>query len=48
VAQVGAEHLISKTIQTGLRAINREIAVSRKKLAAFEARKAELERAIKT
>lgn len=48
VAQLGSEHLVSKKSQTELRAISKEIADSRKKLAALEARKAELERAIKT
>jgi hypothetical protein len=48
VAQLGSEHLMRKKSQTDLRAISKEIAETRKKLAALEARKAELERAIKT
>ena len=40
--------LMSKQSQTELRAISKEIAETRKKLAALEARKAELERSIKT
>lgn len=45
VAQLGSVHLASKKTQTELRSINKEIAEHRKKLAALEARKAELERA---
>ena len=48
VAQLGSEYLTSKKYQTELRVISKEIAETRKKLAALEARKAELERAIKT
>ena len=48
VEQFGPEYLASKKSQTELRAISKEIADLRKKLAALEARKAELERAIKT
>src|ERR1700726_2169420 len=48
VAQLGSEHLMSKNSQTELRAISKEIADLRKKLAALEARKTALEREIKT
>ena len=47
-AQLGSEHLLSKKVQTELRAINKEIAEYRKKLTVLEARKAELEHAMKT
>ena len=47
-AQLGSEHLLSRKLQTELRAVNKEIAEHRKKLAALEARKAEIERAMKT
>ena len=47
-AELGSEHLLSKKAQTELRAINKEIAENRKKLTALEARKAEIERAMKT
>jgi hypothetical protein len=47
-AQLGSEHLLSKKAQTELRAINKEIAECRKNLTALEARKAEIERAMKT
>jgi len=40
--------LASKKAHTELRAINREIAKNRKKLAMLEARKAELEPSVKT
>jgi hypothetical protein len=46
--KLGSEHLMGKKAQTELRAIKKEIADIRTKLAALEARKAELERAIKT
>jgi len=46
--KLGSEHLMSRKVQTELRAIKKEIADMRTKLAALEARKAELERAIKT
>ena len=46
VAQLGSEHLVSKKSQTDLRTINRQIADLRKKLAALEAQKAALERAM--
>ena len=47
-AQLESEHLLRKKAQTESRAINKEIAASREKLTALEARKAEIERAIKT
>ena len=47
VAQLGSEYLVSKKSQTELRAVSKEIAHLRKKLAALEARKTALERAIK-
>ena len=47
-AQLGSEHLLSKKAQTELRAINKEIAESRKNLTALEARNAKIERALKT
>jgi hypothetical protein len=46
--QLGSEHLLSKKAQTELRAVNKEIAETRKKLAVLEARKAEIEHAMKT
>jgi hypothetical protein len=48
VEQLGSEYLVSKKSKTELRAINKEIADLREKLAAPEARKVTLERAIKT
>jgi hypothetical protein len=48
LAQLGSEHLVSKKSQTELHAISKEIADLRRKLAKLEARKAELQRAIKT
>jgi hypothetical protein len=48
VAQLGSEYLVSKKSQSELRAITKEIADLRKKLAALEARKTALEREIKT
>ena len=48
VAQLGSDYLVSKKSQTELRAISKEIANLRKKLAALEARKTALEREIKT
>ena len=48
VAQLGSKYLTSKKYQSGLRIISKEIAETKKKLAALEARKAELERAIRT
>jgi hypothetical protein len=47
-AELGSEHLSHKKARTELRAINKEIAENRKKLAVLEARKAEIERAMKT
>jgi hypothetical protein len=47
VAQLGSEYLVSKKSQTELRAVSKEMAHLRKKLAALEARKTALERAIK-
>ena len=46
-AQLGSEYLLSRKSQTELRAVNKEIAHLRKKLAALEAQKIELERAVK-
>ena len=48
VEQLGSEYLVSKKSKSELRAINKEIADLREKLAALEARKVILERAIKT
>jgi hypothetical protein len=48
VEQLGSEYLVSKKSKTELRAINKEIVDLREKLAALEARKVTLERAIKT
>ena len=48
VAELGSEYLVSKRSQTELRAVTREIGGLRKKLAALEARKTELDRASKT
>jgi flagellar motility protein MotE (MotC chaperone) len=48
VEDLGPEYLMSKKSETELRTIKKEIADLRKKLAALEARKAELERAVKT
>ena len=45
-AQLGSEYLVSRKSQTELRAVNKEIAHLRQKLAALEARKTALERAI--
>ena len=42
-AQLGSEHLVGKKTQIELRSINKEIADLRKKLAALESRKADLE-----
>jgi hypothetical protein len=46
--KLGSEHLLGKKAQTELRAVKKEIAGLRTKLAALEARRAELEREIKT
>jgi hypothetical protein len=43
----GSEHLMSKKNQAELRAIKKEIADMRAKLSVLEARKSELERALK-
>ena len=48
VEQLGAEYLADKKGGTELRAVNKEIADLRRRLAALEARKATLERATKT
>ena len=48
VAQLGSEYLVSKKSNNELRAIRKEIANIKKKLAILEARKAALECAIKT
>jgi hypothetical protein len=48
IEQLGSEYLVSKKSRTELRAINKEIADLKEKLAALEARKVTLERAIKT
>ena len=45
--QLGSEYLASKKAKTELRAVSKEIADLRAKLAELEARKTELERAIK-
>jgi hypothetical protein len=45
--KLGADHLTSTKTRTGLRGINKEIAEIKKRLAALEARKAELEGGIK-
>ena len=44
-AQPGSDHLLAKTIQIELRAINKEIGDIRKRLASLEARKVDLEKA---
>jgi hypothetical protein len=46
--QLGSEYLVNKKARTELRSISKEIADIKTKLAALEARKAELERVIKT
>jgi hypothetical protein len=46
--KLGSEHLMGKKAQTELRAIKKEIAGLRTKLATLEARKAELEHTLKT
>src|SRR5258707_1942375 len=48
VAQLGSEYLVGHKSQAELRAVSKEIVHLRKKLAALEARKTALERAIKT
>ena len=47
-AQLGSDYLVGKKSQTELRAINKEITDLRKKLVTLEARRAELQSAIKT
>jgi hypothetical protein len=47
-ALFGSEHLLSKKAQIELHAINKEITQYKKKLALLEARKAEIEQAMKT
>jgi len=47
VEQLGSKHLASRTTQTELRKVNKDIAELKKKLAALQARKAEIEGAIK-
>jgi cell division protein FtsB len=46
--QLGSEYLASKKAKTELRVITKEISDLREKLAELEARKAQLEREIKT
>src|SRR5260370_20669465 len=48
VAQLGSEHLMSKKSRTELRVISKEIADTRKKLTALDARQAVRHRAVKT
>jgi hypothetical protein len=48
VEELGSEYLVSKKSQTEFRTIRKEIADLRKKLAALEARKAKLQRPVKT
>jgi len=47
-AQLGSAHLADRKSQTELRAVRKEIAALRKKLATLEARRIELERAVKS
>jgi hypothetical protein len=47
IERLGSKHLLGKKAETELRAVKREIAGLRTKLAAAEARRAELERQIK-
>ena len=47
-AQFGTEYLLREHTGSELRAVNREIIATRKKLAALEGRKAELVRTMKT
>jgi hypothetical protein len=47
VAQLGPEHLASTKAVTELRAVSKEIAGTKRKLAALEARKAALERVVR-
>jgi hypothetical protein len=46
-AEFGSEHLAHRKVQTELRAVSKDISATRTKLAALEARKAQLERSIK-
>src|SRR5271163_3407659 len=46
-AELGSEHLVGQKAQTELRAVRKEIAEISRKLATLEARKVELERALK-
>jgi hypothetical protein len=48
VAQLGSKYLVSTKSKTELHAVSKEIAAIRKKLTLLEARKVELEHAIKT
>jgi hypothetical protein len=48
VAQLGSGYLVSRKSATELHAVSKEIAAIRKKLTLLEARKVELEHAIKT
>lgn len=48
IEQLGSEYLVSKKSRTELRAINKEMADLKEKLAALETRKVTLKRAIKT
>ena len=48
IEELGSEYLVRKKSRTELRTIRKEIVELRKKLATLEARKAELERAVKT
>jgi hypothetical protein len=47
-AELGSDYLVGQKAQTELRAVRKEIAEISRKLAALEARKTELERALKT
>jgi flagellar motility protein MotE (MotC chaperone) len=47
-AELGSEYLLTKKAQTELRVVRKEIAEINQRLAALEARKAELERTLKT
>jgi hypothetical protein len=47
VDQLGSNHLVSRKSQTELRKVNKEIVDLKKKLAALQVRKAEIEGAIK-
>ena len=45
--QLGSNHLANRKAQTELRKVNKDIAVLKKKLAALQARKAEIEGVVK-